>query len=43
MDYPGYEELGYCVGSDAMNESNKTLIQNRMNLAGCCGAQSEPI
>ena len=34
MDYPRYEELGYCVGSGAMESSNKSLMQNRMKLAG---------
>ena len=34
MDYPRYEQLGYYVGSGAMESANKWMMQTRLKLCG---------
>ena len=34
LDYPKYKELGYFVGSGAMESANKYIPQERLKLAG---------
>jgi hypothetical protein len=34
MDYKGYRQAGYCIGSGAIEAAHRTLIQQRMKRSG---------
>ena len=34
IDYPAYKEMGYFVGSGAIESGNKIVLQNRLKLPG---------